>query len=234
MLLEGETCSGKTALVQELARVCDKKLNVIPLSHETDTDLIGQWLPVQHNKQSSSSGGSGSVTSCQIVLGEIAKCLLTFVMPSCVRSDSADASSVAQQLQQLVPTMLHAARNTDNIDELSNVISETCDVLTACTDAKAIPTSIRSECRSLQQLLFKTANTTQHLAQHGTGKHALVFEFVEAELVRAIRNGDWVLLDNLAGKLVCTCAYEYVCAYLHMYCHGTNMASHLWCISYIN
>eukprot|EP00953_Heterococcus_sp_UTEX-ZZ885_P016881 9474-Heterococcus_DN1.PRE.2 len=200
VLLEGETCSGKTALVQELARVCDKKLIVIPLSHETDTaDLIGQWLPVQHKKHSSSTGGSSSATGCQVVIGEIAKCLLTFVMPVCVQSDSADASHVGQQLQQLVPTMLHAARNTDNIDQLSNVISKTCDVLTACTDVKAIPTNIRSECRSLQQLLFKTANTTQHLAQHGTGKHALAFEFVEAELVRAIRNGDWVLLDNLAA-----------------------------------
>jgi midasin len=213
VLLEGETCSGKTALVQELARVCDKKLIVIALSHETDTaGLIGQWLPVtQHDKHSSSSTGISSVTSCQVVLGEIAKCLLTFVMPSCVQSDSADASSVAQQLQQLLPTMLHAARNTGTTDELSNVVTETCDVLSACVDMKAIPANICSECRSLQRLLLKTANATNSLAQHDTGKSALAFEFVEAELVRAIRNGDWVLLDNLSGKLMCACMCVCMC-----------------------
>ena len=47
VLLEGTTASGKTALVQELARLAKRELVVIPMNQDVETsDLIGQWLPV--------------------------------------------------------------------------------------------------------------------------------------------------------------------------------------------
>ena len=47
VLLEGATASGKTALVQELARLAKRELIVIPMNQDVETsDLIGQWLPV--------------------------------------------------------------------------------------------------------------------------------------------------------------------------------------------
>ena len=46
VLIEGDTCSGKTSLVSELARLTPNKLLIIPL-HENfqPSDLIGSWLP---------------------------------------------------------------------------------------------------------------------------------------------------------------------------------------------
>lgn len=46
VLLEGATCSGKTALVKELARLAKNKLVVVSMTNDTEaSDLIGQWLP---------------------------------------------------------------------------------------------------------------------------------------------------------------------------------------------
>ena len=48
VLLEGDTCSRKTLLVQELARLAHQKLVVIPMNQDTDaSSLIGQLVPVQ-------------------------------------------------------------------------------------------------------------------------------------------------------------------------------------------
>ena len=46
VVLEGETCSRKTALVYELARLCQRRLHVFSLTTEAETDiLIGRWVP---------------------------------------------------------------------------------------------------------------------------------------------------------------------------------------------
>ena len=51
VLIEGGDCSGKTALVCELARLCGRRLLVLNLNHETTTsDLLGSWTVI--NKQS--------------------------------------------------------------------------------------------------------------------------------------------------------------------------------------
>jgi len=48
VLLEGDTCSRKTLLVQELARLTGSKLLVLSLNQDTETSaLIGQWLPMK-------------------------------------------------------------------------------------------------------------------------------------------------------------------------------------------
>ncbi|CAF3100875.1 unnamed protein product, partial [Rotaria sp. Silwood2] len=51
VLIEGGDCSGKTAIVCELARVCGRRLIVLNLNHETTTsDLLGSWTVI--NKHS--------------------------------------------------------------------------------------------------------------------------------------------------------------------------------------
>lgn len=47
MLLVGETGTGKTTAVQEIARVLNKKLHVFNLNQNTDSaDLLGGFKPV--------------------------------------------------------------------------------------------------------------------------------------------------------------------------------------------
>ena len=53
VLLEGDTCSRKTLLVQELARLTESKLLTLSLNQDTETaTLIGQWLPMQVSRHS--------------------------------------------------------------------------------------------------------------------------------------------------------------------------------------
>eukprot|EP01038_Epipyxis_sp_PR26KG_P004737 gene4737-6644_t len=50
VLLEGDTCSGKTALIRELARLSNQELVLIPLNQDIETsELIGQWLQIKSN-----------------------------------------------------------------------------------------------------------------------------------------------------------------------------------------
>lgn len=47
VLIEGGDCSGKTATVCELARLCGRRLLVLNLNHETTTsDLLGSWTVI--------------------------------------------------------------------------------------------------------------------------------------------------------------------------------------------
>jgi midasin (ATPase involved in ribosome maturation) len=51
VLIEGGDCSGKTATVCELARLCGRRILVLNLNHETTTsDLLGSWTVI--NKHS--------------------------------------------------------------------------------------------------------------------------------------------------------------------------------------
>jgi MoxR-like ATPase len=57
VLLEGE-CAGKTALVRELARLCQRHLVVVSMNENMETsDLIGQWLPASTSSPFSDGNG---------------------------------------------------------------------------------------------------------------------------------------------------------------------------------
>lgn len=52
VLLEGDTCSRKTSLVRELARLTNNKLIIIPMHQDIETsDLIGQWIPINSSNE---------------------------------------------------------------------------------------------------------------------------------------------------------------------------------------
>ena len=54
ILIEGDTCSKKTAIVQELARLTGNNLLIISMHQDIETsNLIGQWMPEKSNNDKS-------------------------------------------------------------------------------------------------------------------------------------------------------------------------------------
>jgi hypothetical protein len=58
VLLEGDTASGKSSCVHELARVCNRELVCVSLTADTETaDLMGQWLPCSQSAAGGPAAG---------------------------------------------------------------------------------------------------------------------------------------------------------------------------------
>lgn len=80
-LLEGDTCSRKTLLVQELARLTGSKLLVLCLNQDTETStLIGQWLPM---KVSQAVLPESCLEKWSSYLAEVRHCICTCVCGYC-------------------------------------------------------------------------------------------------------------------------------------------------------
>ncbi|WIA29986.1 hypothetical protein OEZ86_000084 [Tetradesmus obliquus] len=95
VLLEGQTCSGKTQLVVELARLAQRQLVVINLTAETETSqLIGQWLPASQVSPSATLQPSAALLLQRLI--KLATC-------QCLQSPSAQSAlrHLETQLMQL-------------------------------------------------------------------------------------------------------------------------------------
>ncbi|CAM9111349.1 unnamed protein product, partial [Ectocarpus sp. 13 AM-2016] len=208
VLLEGDTCSGKTALVKELARLCKRRLVVIPLTHDVETsDLIGQWLPSTPASQEASK-----LESCIRELKEASNLLLVYIIPCLSVEDPNPGinelkNTVREAFAVPFPTTPSAteADLRSAIDALARMEEATgaCDQ----PDANAIPPYLRMACTRAATRLKrarKTLEESQAREDHqGTHKGIvqegpkMSFEFVESQLVSAVRQGAWVLLDNI-------------------------------------
>jgi MoxR-like ATPase len=187
VLLEGDTCSGKSALVRELARLARRHLVVISMTHETEVgDLIGQWLPI------APEAVEGQLTSTiSKFLETTAKHLLLLVLPS-VASDT----SRKMVISGLVAVMGAAATSTSLLEQWKQ--AEATEILRRCLDeqhsASMLP-EVKSRTRWLHREAEQLHTKMGEDQQESSG--SMSFTFVESDFVRAIRNGDWVLLDNI-------------------------------------
>ena len=97
VLLEGDTCSRKTALVQELARITRHELLIISMNEDTETsDLIGQWLPM-----TAEDGTPSFRKSIQDVIRDVMKSLVLHC------SDLLDREDIKKALYEVSSSFSH-------------------------------------------------------------------------------------------------------------------------------
>ena len=97
VLLEGDTCSRKTALVQELARITRHELLIISMNEDTETsDLIGQWLPM-----TAEDGTPSFRKSIQDVIRDVMKSLVLHC------SDLLDREDIKRALHEVSSSFSH-------------------------------------------------------------------------------------------------------------------------------
>ncbi|KAK9450165.1 uncharacterized protein V1518DRAFT_426070 [Limtongia smithiae] len=191
VLLVGETGTGKTSTVQELAASVGSKLVVLNLSQQTDTsDLLGGYKPVD-------------AYAVAVPLKDDFENLFeaTFSSKRNERFNTTMNKCFANaQWNHVIRLWNEAIRMSRRTLEAQAETESTGRSDTRKTKRRRLNSEER-ESLSEQWQEFES-RVTAFMAQYQTMSKSLVYKFIEGALVRAVRQGDWVLLDeiNLASS----------------------------------
>ncbi|PON27239.1 hypothetical protein TGAM01_v203620 [Trichoderma gamsii] len=193
VLLVGETGIGKTTVVQQLAESLGHKLIAVNLSQQSEVgDLLGGFKPVnvrslavplKEEFEDLFAATGISASKNQKYLEQVGKCF------------AKGQWSRLSKLWREAPKMFLKI-----VSELERIQSEKAEE----RNGDAQPTKRRKTQSKLQTLLDlkprwdQFARTLEQFEiQISGGSTAFAFSFVEGNLVKAVRNGDWVLLDEI-------------------------------------
>ncbi|KAF5026068.1 hypothetical protein F66182_1860 [Fusarium sp. NRRL 66182] len=193
VLLVGETGIGKTTVVQQLAESLGHKLIAVNLSQQSEVgDLLGGFkpvntrtlaMPLKEEFEDLFSATGISASKNQKYLEQVGK---TFAKGQWSR---------VSKLWREAPKMFNKI-----VKELERAHAEQ----TETRNGDEQPTKRRKTQSKLQTLLDLrprwdtfARNLEQFDVQISGGSGSFAFSFMEGNLVKAVRNGDWVLLDEI-------------------------------------
>ncbi|KAF5661149.1 midasin (AAA ATPase) [Fusarium heterosporum] len=193
VLLVGETGIGKTTVVQQLAESLGHKLIAVNLSQQSEVgDLLGGFkpvntrtlaMPLKEEFEDLFSATGISASKNQKYLEQVGKCF------------AKSQWSRVSKLWREAPKMFNKI-----VKELERVQVEQSET----RNGDEQPTKRRKTQSKLQTLLdlrprwdMFARNLEQFDVQISGGSGSFAFSFMEGNLVKAVRNGDWVLLDEI-------------------------------------
>ena len=189
-LLVGETGVGKTSLVQHIAALVGQKLTVINLSQQSEaTDLIGGLKPV-------------TTRSLVLPLVETFNPLFddTFSASRNERFQVALSRALEKQnwtrLLKLWQEAMGMADTALNTSAKRTSVADTANT----SKRRKLAASKHDSLRQRWTQFTDSVNRIRSQVERGDKSHT--FSFVEGRLIQAVRNGEWVLLDeiNLASS----------------------------------
>ncbi|KAI5302449.1 hypothetical protein KEM55_001083, partial [Ascosphaera atra] len=191
LLLVGETGIGKTAVIQQLAGLLNQRLTVVNLSQQSEsTDLLGGFKPVN---------------------------LRTLAVPLVDEFyDLFDTTFSAKKNQKFLNSVKKAVSH-GNWSRLINILKEAVKMASGIFAKKAAKNNDEMELDDQQQqqpskkrrfddpkyvaLREKWDGFNHELnefeARSAQGDSGFAFAFVQGKIVKALRNGEWVLLDEI-------------------------------------
>ncbi|KAJ7552529.1 hypothetical protein O6H91_06G059200 [Diphasiastrum complanatum] len=190
-LLVGETGTGKTTLVQHLARQLAVPLVVLNLSQQSDsTELLGGYKPVE------------AQGTCLLLLEKFSN-LFALTFPSQQNADFlsriqhfAESRKWAQLIKAFQMAVTKVAKLSES-STLNIVISPSEDIADGRRKRKrAIDKRLLDKWKKFS---LDVSNAERQVEAANT---SFAFSFVEGALVKALRDGHWILLDevNLAPR----------------------------------
>lgn len=183
VLLVGETGTGKTTVVQHLAKSLGKKMTAINLSQQTEAgDLLGSFKPI-------------NTKTMAVPLQEIFENLFSATF----------SSKKNERFSQVLSKCFNKSQWRNVIKLWREAIKMALDVLKrdegiTNTDngSKRRRTMILSETKKpIDAWIEFEQNVNKFELESKSVENSFVFNFVEGSLVRAIKNGEWVLLDEI-------------------------------------
>lgn len=190
-LLVGETGTGKTTSVQHLATLVGKPMTALNLSTQTETsDLVGGFKPID-----AASAARTLHTRWQKLFTE------TFSIGKAQNGTYLEVAAKALSARKWGRCAdLWATSARRAVDKLAKTKAETPELDSADPRKRRKVADKAARAAVLwQALLVDIADFDLH---HVKMKSKLVFSFVEGPLVKALKNGEWILLDevNLASQ----------------------------------
>jgi len=191
VLLVGETGIGKTAVVQQLAELLGHRLVAINLSQQSEVgDLLGGFKPVSVRSLATPlkeefedlfAATEISTKSNQKYLQKIGTCM--------AKGKWKDVSKLWQQAPKIFEQILQqlAQKQEPNGAEQSS----------GAQPLKRRKTRLQVLLDLRPRWDAFSRNLEQFDVQISGGSGTFAFSFVEGKLVKAVRNGDWVLLDEI-------------------------------------
>ncbi|KAI9366170.1 P-loop containing nucleoside triphosphate hydrolase protein [Zopfochytrium polystomum] len=183
LLLIGESGTGKTTAIQYLARACNQKLHVINLSQQTETsDLIGGFKPVEANmlafpvleKFNNLFGRTFSMESNSKFL-------------QVVRS-----AALNQRWDAVVSGFNNAVKMAEKVLKFSaNGDQQHIQESAKRSKRLAKDPSLVTEWIDFKNRIQSFSVEIRHAA------NSFLFSFIEGTLTRAVKTGDWILLDEI-------------------------------------
>lgn len=184
VLLVGETGTGKTTVVQQVAKLMNKSLTVINVSQQTETgDLLGGYKPVN----------SKSVA-----------------VPIQEEFETLFAATFSVKKNERFYKMLHKCFNKGQWKNVVKLWNEAYKMAQTILKKKEETTPNNNEKKKKKrklndhqkELLLKQwsefdNSVAKFKAQASTLENSFIFNFVEGSLVKAVRNGEWLLLDEI-------------------------------------
>ncbi|EAU37909.1 conserved hypothetical protein [Aspergillus terreus NIH2624] len=206
VLLVGETGIGKTTVIQQLATLMRQRLTVVNLSQQSEsTDLLGGFKPVNIR------------TMAVPMLDEFNA---VFELTFSAKKNQKFLSSVAKSVSignwvRLVTLWHEAVRLADGVFKSGNGSSQGGGGDEQPAKKRKLDSPKYQYLRQRWERFASQLNDFEAQVSQGDAKFA--FAFVQGKIVRALRNGEWVLLDEV--NLASPDTLENIASLLH---HGTE------------
>ncbi|KAF9915434.1 AAA ATPase midasin [Lobosporangium transversale] len=193
VLLVGETGTGKTTVVQHLASLLNHNLTVINLSQQSDSsDLLGGFKPVDvkvlavplKNMFDDLFSRTFSRKKNQQFINLVDKLYMHSKWDALIKA----WSQSIQMAESKLDTSRKQQRDVDtNVDSTAAVGATTA----ASTASKKLSPKLQREWQTFADQLAILKET------YSVSSAKFVFSFLEGALVKAVRRGDWILLDEI-------------------------------------
>lgn len=181
LLLVGETGTGKTTVVQQVAKLMNKPLTVINVSQQTESsDLLGGYKPI----------------NCK-----------TLAISLQEEFESLFVATFSLKKNEKFYKILHKCFNKSqwkNLVKLWNEAFKMANISLSKEDISCETTTKKKrklDHEEKQQLLDKwmvfSNSVKQFELKSNSIENSFVFDFIEGSLVKAVRNGEWLLLDEI-------------------------------------
>ncbi|GAA6035232.1 hypothetical protein NBRC10512_006266 [Rhodotorula toruloides] len=201
VLLVGETGTGKTAAIGYLAELMGKRLTALNLSNQTEAgDLVGGFRPIDEAEEARR-------TASELVNRFVELFGATFSLSRNGEYIAAVRKAFdKKRYNRLVDSFRQANRMAAKrfgADEAASTGAE--DESAQAQRKRRKVDGAKAQLVERWKDFMSSVGDFEHshvLSTGGKGKAKFVFSFVEGPLAQAIRNGDWVLLDevNLASS----------------------------------
>ncbi|KAF8443019.1 hypothetical protein L210DRAFT_3759383 [Boletus edulis BED1] len=201
VLLTGETGTGKTSVITHLASLLRRPLISLNLSHQTESsDLLGGFKPVD-----------ARIPASKLHAEFLELFGNTFSRKKNIKFEESVRKAVQEgKWRRAVVLWRESVRlATERIESKFN--EDTQEFSQASTEADG-PRKRRKLDQTRLQQSAEAWDRFEHDIdefdiQHAQGQGKFAFDFVEGPLVKALRSGDWILLDeiNLASPETLEC-----------------------------